>query len=46
MVAKIATLIAILIAIYLFLYRGDETVAVISSLGAAAMGTIRTLQGR
>ena len=46
MVAKIATLIAILIAIYLFLYRGDETVAVIRSLGAAAMGTIRALQGR
>ena len=46
MVAKIATLIAVLIAIYLFLYRGDETVAVIRSLGGAAMGTIRTLQGR
>ena len=46
MVAKIATLIAILIAIYLFLYRGDETVAIIRSLGAAAIGTIRALQGR
>ena len=46
MIAKIATLIAILIAIYLFLYRGNETVAVIRSLGAAAIGTIRALQGR
>ena len=46
MIAKIATLIAILIAIYLFLYRGDETVAIIRSLGTAAMGTIRALQGR
>ena len=46
MIAKIATLIAILIAIYLFLYRGDETVAIIRSLGAAAIGTIRALQGR
>ena len=46
MIAKIATLIAILIAIYLFLYRGDETVAIIRSLAAAAIGTIRALQGR
>lgn len=46
MTIKIITLITILIAIYLLLYRGDETVAVIRSLGTAAMGTIRTLQGR
>ena len=46
LVAKIATLFALLIAISLFLYRGEETVAIIRSLGAATMGTIEALQGR
>lgn len=46
MVIKIVTLIAILIAIYLFLNRGDETVAIIRNLAHAGIGTIEALQGR
>ena len=46
MVTRIVTIVGLLIAIYLFLYRGEETVAIIRSLAGAATGTIRALQGR
>ena len=46
MVIKIVTLVAILIAIYLFLARGDETAAIIRNLANAGIGTIEALQGR
>ena len=46
MITKIATLAAVLIGIFLVLYRGDESVAIIRSLAGAATETIRALQGR
>ena len=46
MVTKIITIIAVIIILYLILYRGDETVDIIRALAAGAIGTIRALQGR
>ena len=46
MITKIVTLVALLIALFLVLYRGDETVNIVRSLGGAATEAIRTLQGR
>jgi len=43
---EIFTLIFILIAIFLFLSRGKETVSIINSIAGASIGGIKTLQGR
>ena len=46
MITKIVTIIAFLIALFLILYRGDETVDIIRALAVGAIGTIEALQGR
>lgn len=38
--------IGMLIGIFLFLSKGDETVSIINSLAGNATGGIKTLQGR
>lgn len=46
MVLTVATGIGILIAIYLFLNRANETVSIINSIAMNTTSGIRTLQGR
>lgn len=45
-VVKIATGIFLLILVYLFLFRGRETVAIINALFEGVTGGITVLQGR
>lgn len=45
-VVKIFTGIFLLIMIYLFLFRGRETVAIINTLFDGLIGGIEVLQGR
>lgn len=45
-VVKIFTGIFLLIMIYLFLFRGRETVAIINTLFEGLIGGIEVLQGR
>ena len=43
---EIFTLIFILIAIFLFLSKGKETVSIVNSLAGNAVAGIKVLQGR
>ena len=43
---EIFTLIFILIAIFLFLSKGKETVSIVNSLAGNAVSGIKVLQGR
>lgn len=45
-IVKIFTGIFLLIVIYLFLFRGRETVAIINALFEGVTGGIEVLQGR
>lgn len=45
-IMEILSGMGVLIAIYLFLSKGDETVAVIRQLGTTSTSMVKTLQGR
>jgi hypothetical protein len=45
-IGKALSGIGILIAIYLFVYNGDKTAKIISTLGSNTTMGIKTLQGR
>ena len=45
-ISEILSGTAILIAIYLFLSKGNQTVNIIKALGETYTGSIRSLQGR
>ena len=45
-IVEIVSGMGVLIAIYLFLSKGDSTVNIIKQLGSSSSSMVRTLQGR